>query len=160
MQKQEKINKAVMLQKGLTEMQPLTKLAKQESHHNCMLCGPNALLGMKLDFFAASETKEVWTLTVGTIHHEGYQNILHGGFLAALLDAAMCQAVFYQNIEAVTADMKIRFLHEVPLNSELLVKGIVISHYSTLYKVEAEIYVNQKLMVKAEARFMKKAMKK
>ena len=159
MLKQEKINKAVMLQKGLTEMQSLTKLAKQESHHNCMLCGPNALLGMKLDFFAC-EAEDVWTLTVGTIHHEGYQNILHGGFLAALLDAAMCQAVFNRNIEAVTADMKIRFLHEVPLNSELLVKGMVISNYSTLYKVEAEIYVDQKLMVKAEARFMKKAMKK
>lgn len=137
---------------------PLTRLAKQESHQHCMLCGPNALLGMKLDFYR--NAAEVWALTIGSIHQQGYEDILHGGFLAALLDAAMCQAVFNKNIEAVTADMKIRFLHEIPVNSELLIKGVVISNYSTLYKVEAEIYVKQQLMVKAEARFMKKKAKK
>ena len=152
------INEKVSALKNGEKTQTLTLLGKQDSHQQCMLCGPSSVLGLKLNFYA--NEAEVWALTVGTIHQQGYKDILHGGFLAALLDAAMCQAVFNQHIEAVTADMKIRFLHEVPVNSELLVKGVVISNYSTLYKVEAQIYVGNKLMVKSEARFMKKSIKK
>lgn len=152
------INLKVIALKGDDSIAPLTLLPKQESHQHCMLCGPNSLLGLKLDFY--SNSQEVWTTTVGTIHQQGYQDILHGGFLAALLDAAMCQAIFNQKIEAVTADMNIRFLHELPINSELLIKGEIVSSYATLYKVKAEIYFENRLMVKADARFMKKAVKK
>lgn len=150
----EQINLKVMALKKDDLMPPLQKLDKQKSHQHCMLCGPQSLLGLKLDFY--SNQDEVWANAQGSIHQQGYQDILHGGFLAALLDAAMCQAIFNQKVEAVTADMNIRFLHEIPVNSELLVKGEVISHYASLYKVKAEIYVENQLMVKAEARFMKK----
>ncbi|MCP5079529.1 MAG: PaaI family thioesterase [Psychromonas sp.] len=149
----EKINLKVMSLKGDDSIQPLQIQKKQKSHQYCMLCGPQSQLGLKLDFYSNAE--EVWTIVRGSIHQQGYQGLLHGGFLAALLDAVMCQAVFNQQAEAVTADMNIRFLHKVPMNSELLLKGKIISHFSTLYKVEAEIYVEDKLMVKANARFMK-----
>jgi len=148
------INLKVMAIKGSDLISPLQIQQKQKSHQYCMLCGPQSQLGLKLDFY--SNESEVWTIAQGSIHQQGYQGILHGGFLSALLDAVMCQAVFNQQVEAVTADMNIRFLHEIAVNSELLIKGEVISHYSSLYKVKAEIYVGKQLMVKADARFMKK----
>jgi uncharacterized protein (TIGR00369 family) len=148
------INTMVTALKGERLVAPLTPLAKQQSHKHCMLCGSHALLGLKLNFYRNQD--EVWSTVLGSIHQQGYQGILHGGFLSALLDAAMCQAIFNQKVEAVTADMNIRFLHEVPTDSEMLIKGEVVSHYSSLYKVKAHIYVENKLMVKADARFMKK----
>jgi len=137
----------------------LQDVKKQLSHQHCMICGTNSLLGLNLNFYS-DENKSVWGLFKGNIHQQGYKGILHGGFLSALLDAGMCQAIFNQDVEAVTADMNIRFLHEVDCNSEMLIKGEVVSRSSILYKVKASIFVDSKLVVKAEARFMKKSVKK
>ena len=131
----------------------LQAVGKQSSHQHCMLCGTQPLLGLHLHFFSTAD-QLVWANAKGTPHHQGYQGILHGGFLSALLDSGMCQALFQQKIEAVTADMSIRYLHEVPVNSRILIKGQIISSHRPLYKVEGELYVKGKLMVKSSARFM------
>ena len=150
-----------ILMQLLQEVQPdiqfssLLLLDKQQSHQRCMLCGTQALLGLKLNFYSSCN-HQVWARVKGTIHQQGYQGILHGGFLSALLDSGMCQALFKQNIEAVTADMNIRYLHEVPINSDILITGKIISSHPPLYKVEGELYVDGKLMVKSSGRFMKK----
>ncbi len=120
-----------------------------------MLCGSNALWGLKLQFYSNDE-EHVWAQAKGSVHQQGYQDILHGGYLSALLDAGVCQAVFQKNVEAVTADMNIRYLHEIPVSSDILIKGQVVSCYSTHYKVEAQLYVDNVLMVKAHARFIKR----
>ncbi|PKF61658.1 PaaI family thioesterase [Psychromonas sp. psych-6C06] len=154
----ESINTKVMTLKNERKLPNLQLLNKQSSHQHCMLCGTHPPLGLKLDFY--HNDNEVWTIAKGSIHQQGYQGILHGGFLCALLDAAMCQAIFAKNAQAVTADMSVRFLHEVATDSEILVQGMVISNYTSLYKVKAALYVENKLMATAEARFMKKKVKK
>lgn len=134
---------------------PLTLLAKQQSHQHCMLCGTNPVLGLKLNYYSYDD-QQVWAHYKSSVHQQGYEGILHGGFLSALLDSSMCQALFHQNIEGVTGDMNIRFLHEVKLNSDILMTGKVVSSRHPLHKVEAELYVDGILMVKSSARFMTK----
>ncbi|WP_261859147.1 PaaI family thioesterase [Photobacterium sanguinicancri] len=131
------------------------KVAKHQSHQHCMLCGTEPTFGLKLDFYN-DQQGAVWSKAKGSIHQQGYQGILHGGFIASLLDAGMCQAIFNQRIEAVTGDMNIRYLAEIPLNAEMLIRGEIKSSCLTLYKVEAGIYVEQQLMAKSTARFMKR----
>ncbi|WP_354623576.1 hotdog domain-containing protein [Psychromonas sp. MME2] len=133
----------------------LMPINKNASHKHCMLCGLQNPLGLKLAFFYTADQK-VWSHAMGEFHHQGYTGILHGGFLAALLDAAMCQAIFNQGIEAVTAEIKIRYLHEVPANSQVLISAKVLPSRHPLYNVEAQLYVQNKLMVKSSARFMDK----
>ncbi|MCG6200841.1 PaaI family thioesterase [Psychromonas antarctica] len=133
----------------------LEKVAKQPSHQHCMLCGTQASFGLKLAFYS-DPTGTVWAKAKGSIHHQGYQGILHGGFIAALLDAAMCNTIFNQGVEAVTGDMNIRYLAEIPLTADILIRGKINKHYSTLYKMESEIYVDQQLMAKCTARFIKR----
>ncbi len=137
------------------QLASLHLLDKQPSHQHCMLCGKQAILGLNLNYYSTSD-QQVWSQVNGTIHQQGYQGILHGGFLSALLDSGMCQALFQKNIEAVTADMTIRYLHEVPTHSDILIKGKIISSRDPLYKVEGALYVDGKLMVKSTARFMNK----
>lgn len=133
----------------------LQKVDKLNSHQFCMLCGTQSSFGLKLDFYS-DQQENVWATAKGGIHQQGYQGILHGGFIAALLDAGMCQAIFNQGVEAVTGDMKIRYLAEVPLTANIIIRGKIKSSCLTLYKVEAEIYVDQQLMAKSEARFIKR----
>ena len=133
----------------------LRKIDKLASHQFCMLCGTHSSFGLKLDFYA-DQSENVWANAKGGIHQQGYQGILHGGFIAALLDAGMCQAIFNQGVEAVTGDMKIRYFNEVPLTANIIIRGKIKSSCLTLYKVEAEIYVEQQLMAKSEARFIKR----
>jgi acyl-coenzyme A thioesterase PaaI-like protein len=133
----------------------LEKVNKQESHQHCMLCGTQSTFGLKIDFYNDQEGV-VWAKAKGSIHQQGYQGILHGGFIAALLDAGMCHAIFNQGVEAVTGDINIRYLAEIPLTADIIIRGKIISSYLTLYKVEADIYVEQQLMAKSTARFMKR----
>lgn len=133
----------------------LDKVQKQQSHQHCMLCGTQATFGLKLDFYN-DQTGAIWGRAKGSIHQQGFQGILHGGFLAALLDAGMCNVIFNSGAEAVTGDMNIRYHAEVPLTADMIIKAKIVKSYLTLYKVEAEIYVNQKVVVKANARFMKR----
>ncbi|PSU44622.1 PaaI family thioesterase [Photobacterium frigidiphilum] len=133
----------------------LDKVNKQKSHQHCMLCGTQSTFGLKLDFYNDQEGV-VWAKAKGSIHQQGYQGILHGGFIAALLDAGMCNAIFNQGVEAVTGDINIRYLAEIPLTADIIIRGKINSSYLTLYKVEADIYVEQQLMAKSTARFMKR----
>jgi acyl-coenzyme A thioesterase PaaI-like protein len=133
----------------------LQKVEKQQSHQYCMLCGTQSTFGLKLNFYNDQEGI-VWAQAKGSIHQQGYQGILHGGFIAALLDSGMCHAIFSRGEEAVTADINIRYLAEIPLTADILIRGRIIKKYLTLYKVEAEIYVKQQLMAKSSARFMKR----
>lgn len=137
----------------------LTKVAKQQSHQHCMLCGTQSTFGLNIDFYSDQEDK-IWATTKGSIHQQGYQGILHGGFIAALLDAGMCNLIFNQGEEAVTGDMNIRYFSEIPITAELVVHAKIIKHYLTLYKVEAEIYVAQQLVAKSNARFIKRVQDK
>ncbi len=133
----------------------LEPVAKQPSHQHCMLCGTQSSTGLQLDFYSDA-TDVVWAKAKGSIHQQGFEGILHGGFIASLLDAGMCQAIFNQGVEAVTGDMNIRYLAEIPLTADILIRGKINKTYLTLYKVEAELYVNQQLMAKSTARFMKR----
>jgi acyl-coenzyme A thioesterase PaaI-like protein len=133
----------------------LNAVKKQQSHQHCMLCGTEPTFGLKLNFYS-DQNGDVWLKTKGSIHHQGYRGILHGGFIAALLDASMCNLIFNQGAEAVTGDMNIRYLAEIPMTSDIIVHAKIVKNYLTLYKVEADIYVNQQLMAKSNARFMKR----
>ncbi|MGR5063705.1 PaaI family thioesterase [Photobacterium sp. DNB22_13_2] len=133
----------------------LGQVNKPKSHQHCMLCGTQSIFGLEINFYNDQEGI-VWAKAKGSIHQQGYQGILHGGFIAALLDAGMCNAIFNQGVEAVTGDINIRYLAEIPLTSNIIIRGKINSSCLTLYKVEADIYVEQQLMAKSTARFMKR----
>ena len=71
----------------------LALVSKHPSHQNCMLCGSHPVLGFKLNFYS-DQSQQVFAYFKSSIHQQGYDGILHGGFLSALLDSSMCQALF------------------------------------------------------------------
>ena len=51
---------------------------------------------------------------------QGYEGIIHGGVLSALVDTAMAHCLLHQNIEAMTGELKVRFY--APVNCQSLLK--------------------------------------
>ncbi len=125
------------------------------SHENCLLCGDRNRYGLRLRFYAISDS-EVETVLNSNHHHQGYEGILHGGFVASLMDSAMCNVLFYRGIEAVTGDMSIRYFEEIPYACEVLLRGKFISGSAPLYKVESMLLRDDRMVVSAQARFVQR----
>jgi len=129
---------------------------QQKYHSNCLLCGQHNSWSLGLKFRAADDG-----CIRGEFHAhprlQGYDGVLHGGVITALLDAAMTHSLFYKGIEAVTGDLRVRFLHPIPCDSILDLTACILFEKSKLYVVKAEILYKGRLMAKAEAKFMQRS---
>ncbi|MGM0568400.1 MAG: PaaI family thioesterase [Elusimicrobiota bacterium] len=90
----------------------------------------------------------------GDCNCQGYEGILHGGVISALLDSAMTHCLFAKNIEAVTGKMNIRFLKQIPFDTEYTLKAEIAGNKSPLYKLKAFLLKKEEVYAKAEAKFI------
>jgi acyl-coenzyme A thioesterase PaaI-like protein len=85
---------------------------------------------------------------------QGYDGILHGGVISALLDEAMTHCLFHHGVKAVTGELRVRFLKPVPCQADLDLKAWLSSERPPLYRVKAELVHEQQVVARAEAKFM------
>ena len=85
---------------------------------------------------------------------QGYQGVLHGGMVSTLLDAAMTHCLFGQGIEAMTVELRIRFLESTPCNQLLFLRARLLSQRRGVYHLSAELSSTAKRLARAEAKFM------
>ena len=123
------------------------------SHDGCVVCGRNNPFSLGLQFYS-SGTEGVEGSFTGGPHLQGYEGILHGGVISAVLDSAMVHCLLQQNIKAVTADLRVRFLHSIPCRSQVTIRAWLTCAVSTLYEVKAEAWVGGEMMARAKAKFM------
>lgn len=125
------------------------------SHDNCIICGRNNPFSLGLSFQPAG-ADAVEASFVGGPHLQGYEGILHGGVISAVLDSAMAHCLLLQDIKAVTGDLRVRFLHAIPCTSRVTIRAWLTCAVSTLYELKAEARVDGQLVARARAKFMKK----
>jgi len=121
-------------------------------HDRCLLCGSGNPLSLKLSF---REDGEFVTAQLRSPDYlQGYHGILHGGVISALLDAAMAHCLFHKNIQAVTAELNVRFLHPVSCGSHLELRAWLKSSRPPLFNVSSQLICQGQLAAKAEAKFL------
>jgi uncharacterized protein (TIGR00369 family) len=125
----------------------------RNGHVNCLVCGARNPWSLGL-CFEVGEADTVRARFQGHPGLQGYEGILHGGVISGLLDAAMTHCLFHHGVQAVTADLHVRFLKPVPCEALVDVKAWLISGRSPLYRVAAELIHKQQVMASAEATFM------
>lgn len=121
-------------------------------HHNCLICGPNNALGLRLSFELQGDGSVLSTFRCREAF-QSYADTLHGGVIASLLDAAMTNALFSIGVVGVTAELKIRYLARVVLNQDAAVTGIIERRRSPLYYLRSELVQGERLVARATATF-------
>lgn len=88
----------------------------------CFVCGEENPIGLHLNFEFDGET-----LTAKKIlprEYEGYEGIVHGGIISAMLDEAMCKFIQKKfGAQAMTGRLEIRYRHPTPINLELTISA-------------------------------------
>lgn len=124
-------------------------------HDECLICGYRNpwSLGMRFD---AGEDGTVCGRFHGNSRLQGYRGLLHGGVLAAVLDAAMVHCLFHRGVHGVTGDLHVRFVRPVPYDSTVEVRAHIHTVTPPLYYLKAEIVEGNRIMAWGEATFMER----
>jgi acyl-coenzyme A thioesterase PaaI-like protein len=70
---------------------------------------------------------------------EGFEGIVHGGVVSTVLDESMAKAVTAIGVEALTAELRVRFRHHVKAGDPLGVRGWVIERNKRMIRAEATL---------------------
>lgn len=143
---------------SVTINQPNTS-GSRNGHAHCLMCGSRNPFSLRLRFHAEGKGA-VWARFKAEHRFQGYDGILHGGVISALLDAAMTHCLFQRGVQAVTGDLRVHFLKPVPCKSILHVRAWPLSMTPPLYRVAARLICGQHVMARAEAKFMQQAVRR
>lgn len=105
-----------------------------------------------------------WFDNSGVLHGEfncngfqqGYDNMVHGGVISAIIDASMAQCLMGHGIVGYTTDLSVKYRKPVMINTPTVLKTEIVSiNCKVLYIMKSEILQNNKLVVQGNGRFYK-----
>ena len=127
-------------------------VVRPASHAGCMVCGLPSVLGLS---FHATEQGVKASLKLKP-EWQGYSSALHGGMIATLLDAAMTHCLFHQGIEAMTADLQIRYLAPVSCPDSIELEAQLVERRKLVFELVAELRSAGVVKARAKAKFMRR----
>ena len=105
--------------------------------HWCFACGRANPIGLHLEYDVARGHAE--TRFVPRREHTGYDGLVHGGIVTALLDETMGWAIFHQGVWGVTARITVTFRQPVNVGDELVVSGLVTKETRRAIETHGEV---------------------
>lgn len=129
------------------------------AHRHCVICGHQNPLGLKIHFHEVGDScvEAEWQVSDRV---QGYAGLMQGGVTAALLDSAMVNALRYQEIEAYTAEISVRYLHAIPIGAKVKIEGKVLRSRKNLHWTEATLHHEGTVMATASAKFLQASLDK
>lgn len=121
--------------------------------HNCFACGGQNAIGMRLAIELGDGTaRTTWTAGPDFV---GWEDKIHGGILATLLDEVMAWAPSSFDSWAVTAEMNIRYRSPANPGESLTAEARVLRRRRRIYEVYGEVRGEDGRMVaEADGRFL------
>lgn len=123
--------------------------------HWCFACGRANPIGLHLDLVFVDGGAEA--RFVPRPEHQGYDEMVHGGIVAALLDEVMGWAIFHRGIWAVTTRLRITLRRPVAVGDEVRVRGEVVRDRGRAVELRAQIRraSDDELLASAEATYVR-----
>lgn len=105
----------------------------------CFVCGPDNPAGLKVCFEIDRANRTISGRFTPAKYHQGYEGIVHGGILAALLDEAMVKLAYGLGLDAVSAELSVKFRSPASPGNELIIKARLTNERSRVIEAEAKI---------------------
>jgi uncharacterized protein (TIGR00369 family) len=139
------------------QAQPITNESERTFLPNsgpCFVCGENNPAGLQTRLYV--QDGKVKAPLRAQPHHCGYENVIHGGVIAALMDECMGWAATRMvGRTCFTGEMKIRYLSPAPADEELYVEAEVVEGGRRIVKAQACLLDNAgKEYARSEGRFV------
>ena len=132
----------------------LTLKELKDAHHSQCVFQRNALVDNL--HFCFSEEGTLMGKFLCSTEHQGYDGIVHGGIISAVIDASMAQCCMGHGFVAYTTDLSIRYRRPVEINAPCILQTRIVSTArSVLFSLECQITQHGQVHVEAEGRFFK-----
>ncbi len=117
--------------------------------YNCFGCSPNNPFGLRLSFF--EEGDEIVLEWEPSKNYVGWDNILHGGIQATIMDEIASWVVFAKlQTAGVTREMNVKYRKPVLVSDGIIVcRAKLLEVNRAIAKIEVKLY--SKEILKAEA---------
>lgn len=131
----------------------MKKLALSDDGH-CFACGRRNLSGLGLDF--RHDAGRVTASFTPSKAHQGFKDIVHGGIITTVLDEAMMKAVLARGIEAVTAEITVRFKRPLHVGDLSTIEATITTMGHRLIRAAAQMKgPGDGLIAEAEAKLLR-----
>lgn len=112
-------------------------IAPSEAAGSCFVCGRANPHGLQVGFTKTDGGASAEF--VAAARFQGYEGIVHGGVIAALLDEASIKALLLGGIRALTAEITLRYKAPLRVGQRARVSAKVSGVRGRLCRVDAEI---------------------
>src|SRR5450432_189514 len=123
----------------------------------CLVCGKHNPQGFKLTLFVEDSNGEVRCEFTPRLHQVGFENITHGGAIAAAVDEAMVWAATWRAKRfCLCGELTVRFRSPMSVGQSLQIVAIVEFSRHKLIETSAKIFdaSNQRLLGTAAAKYV------
>ena len=115
------------------------KTLQPKSGNSCFGCGADNPLGLKLTFHGDPDNGTAWAEFLPPQFLEGGANMMHGGFIALLLDEVSSKVLSMQGKRGVTRNIEVSFEKPVNLSGPIRLEAKLIDHDGRKHFIDAMI---------------------
>jgi len=118
---------------------PTMKTLVPKTGNSCFGCGADNPLGLKLTFYGSAEEGTAWTEFEPPVFLAGGVNMMHGGFIALLLDEVSSKVLSMRGQQGVTRSIEVSYERPVTLGKQIRLEAKLVEHDGRKHFIEARI---------------------
>jgi len=128
---------------------------KLRNNQTCFVCGKENPVGLSVDFEINANDRTIRGSFIPLDMHQGFEGIVHGGILSALLDEAMGKLAFDLGLPAMTAELALTFKAPAAPGEELLISARIVRENRRMVQAEARIERGPVVVAEAKGKLLR-----
>lgn len=86
--------------------------------------------------------------------HQSYDNRVHGGLIAAIIDASMTQCLMGHSVVAYTVDLSVNYRKPIPINQEIIFRTeISAQQRNRIFTLRSTVCNEDEVLAEGKAKF-------
>ncbi len=123
-------------------------------NRRCFICGVNNPIGLKVRPERDAAAGRAWMTVSIPAEFQGWEGVVHGGMVAALLDEVSAYATMGISKQVLTAELNVRYLKPVPVDREVTIEAQVRERHRRSIHVDATISCAGEVLARAASRMV------